>query len=228
MIRIAQYLNRRLTLRQAVTVVIVIAALGGAGYAGYTFVAARVLQRRVDASFPLVSAAIREQRSAIIRAIEAYRDHFGFYPPDNVVSRQPLVVNAVTNPLLYELAGVNYNPQMQVFEVGRLKPAGARFVKGYLHTTGFVNCVSMPDQAKHFFALDNLPIRLFHEDPDVFMIGFQVSLVNIPLDATWKIQASSWRYVTSAPEHNPGKFDLWIELTTRTKRQVIGNWKQVE
>lgn len=228
MIPILQGLNRRLTWRQGAAVVSLVAALGGAGYAGYDLVAARLLQSRVDAAFPLVCAAIREQRSAIIRAIEAYKAHFGFYPPDNVVSRQPLVVDAVTNSLLYELAGVNYRPEERVFEVGTLKPAGARFVKGFLHTTGFVNCVSTPEQAKHFFVLENLPVRLFHEDPDVFMIGFQVSLVNIPLDASWKIQVSSWRYVTSAPEHNPGKFDLWIEVSTKTRRQLIGNWKQAE
>ena len=228
MIRIAQLLNRRLTFRQAVMVVVVTAAFGGAGYAGYRLVSARVLQRQVNAAFPLVCAAVREQRSAVIRAIEDYRTHFGFYPPDNIVTRQPLVVNAVTNSLLYEIAGVSYNPQKQVFEVGGLEPAGATYVKRFLHTTGFVNCVSSPGQAKRFFALDNLPVRMVHDDPDVFVVGFQVSQVKIPVDVTWEIQASSWRYVSSAPEHNPGKFDLWIEVTTKARRQVIGNWKQVE
>src|SRR5215471_8906583 len=97
------YLSRRLTAREAVGVIVLIAALAAAAYHSYKFVAARILEAKVEAALPTVCVAVREQRTRIAGAIEAYRKEFGFYPPDNVVSRQPLVVNAYTNPLLYEL-----------------------------------------------------------------------------------------------------------------------------
>jgi len=42
------------------------------------------------------------------------------------------------------------------------------------------------------------------------------------------IDASSWRYVSSSPTNNPGKFDLWIEVRTKQQSVTIGNWKSVE
>ena len=49
--------------------------------------------------------AARTQRDLIVDAIEAYHTHFGFYPPDHVVSRNPLRVDPITNTLVYELGG---------------------------------------------------------------------------------------------------------------------------
>src|SRR5262245_42968695 len=98
-------LNRRLTARDAVGFIALLAALTVAGYYGYQFVVAKMLEAKVEAALPIVCADVRTQRATIIDAIENYKKEFGFYPRDNVVSRQPLVVNAHTNPLLYELAG---------------------------------------------------------------------------------------------------------------------------
>src|SRR5437016_7462881 len=49
---------------------------------------------------------IRGELEHIATAIEAYHAQFNQYPPDNVVSKDPLVVNPVTNSLYYELTGV--------------------------------------------------------------------------------------------------------------------------
>jgi len=35
---------------------------------------------------------------------------------------------------------------------------------------------------------------------------------------------STWRYTTDPAEHNPGKFDLWVELDVEGKHFLIGNW----
>jgi hypothetical protein len=92
-----------------------------------------------------VSAAIREQPRELLSAIEAYKAHFGVYPPDHVVSRQPLVVDAVKNPLLYELAGVIYNPTNKMFQLGGLEAADAKYVKEFFRLDGFKNCGERPD-----------------------------------------------------------------------------------
>src|ERR1043166_7111253 len=50
---------------------------------------------------------IRAELQALEVAIEAYHAKFNHYPPDNVVSRSPvIIVNPVTNSLYYELTGV--------------------------------------------------------------------------------------------------------------------------
>lgn len=43
----------------------------------------------------------------------------------------------------------------------------------------------------------------------------------------WEFEVSSWRYVSSSPANNPGKFDLWIEVKTKSQTVTIGNWKSV-
>src|SRR6185295_9804646 len=48
---------------------------------------------------------VQAERDQIVTAIEAYKAHFGHYPPDNVTPSTK-TVNAVTNQLFYELTGV--------------------------------------------------------------------------------------------------------------------------
>jgi hypothetical protein len=220
-------LSRRLTAREAVGAVVLIAALSAAGYYGYRFVAARILEAKVEAALPEVCAEIRAQRATIVGAIENYKKEFGFYPPDNVVSRQPLVVNAYTNPLLYELVGTVIDGNGMVRLPGQ-ELAAFEFVKQFLNTTGFVNSGVSTGAVKQFFSLQKSPITQLHDDPDVFAVGFQLTSTNVPYEVFWEYQFGPWQYVCSAPVHNPGKFDLWIEMKTKRRTVVIGNWKAVD
>jgi len=228
MIPLKQYFNRRLTTRETVVVTALVAVLAGLGYLGYQFAAARLLEARVDAALPKVCDAIRDQRGKLVNAIEAYKAHFGVYPPDHVISRQPLVVDPVTNTLLYELVGVIYNPANNTFQVDRLEPAEEKFVRQFLQVDGFKNCDQTPDKITRFLKLDPLPARQLHDDPDVFALGFQVYYEGMDPQITWEFDASPWHYVSTAPTNNPGKFDLWMELKTKNRQVVIGNWKAVE
>src|SRR5260370_41465299 len=117
MLSIRHYLTRRLAGREAAAVVVIVATLAGLGYLTCKFITARLLEARVSSATPKVCASIRQQRRALLGAIEAYKAHFGIYPPDHIMSRQPLVVDPVNNPLLYELAGVTFNPTNQMFEL---------------------------------------------------------------------------------------------------------------
>ena len=51
-------LNRRLTPREAVWVVVGVAALAAVGFYGYKIVAAKVLESKVEAALPKVRAAL--------------------------------------------------------------------------------------------------------------------------------------------------------------------------
>jgi hypothetical protein len=221
------YLNPRLTARGAIGVVVLMAALAALGYYGYKFVAAQFLQAKVEAALPSVCAEIRAQRATIIGAIENYKKEFGFYPRDNVVSRQPLVVNAYTNPLLYELAGTIIDDNGKVRLPGH-QQASVDFLKQFFNTTGFVNLAASTGAVKRFFSLEKWPMRQLYDDPDVFAVGFHITSAQVPPEAYWEFDFGPWQYVSSAPVHNPGKFDLWIEVKTDKRTVVIGNWKEVE
>ncbi len=228
MLGLKHYLNRRLTPRETAAVVVIVAVLGGLGYATYKFIAAQVFEAQVRAAVPRLCAGIRQQRAAVASAIEAYKASFGVYPPDHVVSRQPLVVEPVTNTLLYELVGAAYNSTNKMVSVGRLEPAEAAYVKNFFHIEGFKNSAERADQVKHFLPAENLPVSQLHDDPDVFVLSAAVPYEDLDPDIYYSIDRGSWHYVSSAPTHNPGQFDLWIEVKAGDHKITIGNWKLVE
>jgi hypothetical protein len=228
MLNMKQHLNRRLTARQTAVAILIIGVLGGLGYVAYEFITAKVLEAKVKAALPKVCAEVREERGKLVAAIEAYKARFGVYPPDHVLSRQPLVVDPVTNTLLYELVGTIYNPTNKMFQVGGMEAAEEKYVKDFFQIEGFRNCGKTPDSITNFLRIEPVPARQLHDDPDVFAVGFQVPYEGIAPDVVWEFDASPWRYVSSSPTNNPGKFDLWIELKTKYQRVVIGNWKAVE
>jgi hypothetical protein len=198
------------------------------GYVAYEFITAKLLEAKVNAALPKVCAEVRNQRGKLVNAIEAYKAQFGVYPPDHVLSRQPLVVDPVTNTLFYELVGVIYSPTNKMFQAGGMEAAEEKYVKDFFQIEGFKNCGQTPDTITKFLKIEPVPARQLHDDPDVFAVGFQVPYVGIPPEVVWEFDASPWRYVSSSPTNNPGKFDLWIELKTKYQRVVIGNWKAVE
>ncbi len=228
MLQLRQYFSRRLSPRETVIVILAVAMVAGFAYCAYRFISAKVLEARVKAAMPAVCAAIREERGKLVSAIEAYKAHFGGYPPDHVISRQPRVVDPVTNTLLYELVGVIYNPTNNMFQVGSLEAAEAKYVKEFFQCDGFKNCAETPAGITRFLKIEPLPARQLHDDPDVFAVGFQVPYEGIAPEVVWEFATSPWRYVSSSPTNNSGTFDLWIELKTRYQQLVIGNWRAVE
>jgi hypothetical protein len=225
---IKEYFNRRLTGREIVVVIVALAMLGGSGYLAYQFIAAKMLEAQVDAAMPKVCDAVRDQRAKLVSAIEAYKAHFGVYPPDHLLSRKPLVVDPDTNTLFYELVGTIYNPTTKIFQVGGMEAAEEKYVKEFFQCDGFKNCGETTNQIKQFLAIEPLPARQLHDDPDVFAVGFRVPYEGFAPVVVWEFEASPWRYVSSSPTNNPGKFDLWMELKTKKRTVVIGNWKAVE
>ena len=228
MLQLRQYLDRRLSPRQTAAVIVIVAVLAGLGYGAYQIIAARLLEARVSAAMPRLYAKVREQRGTLVRAIEAYQARFGIYPPDHVLSRQPVVVDPVTNTLLYELVGAIYNPTNKLLSVAGLEPAEAAYVREFFQIAAFRNCAESQGGLQHFLPAENVPTRLLHDDPDVFVLGCTAWPEEVEPEVVWQIDVSSWRYASSAPTNNPGRFDLWIEVKANGQKATIGNWKAVE
>lgn len=226
-----QFLHRRLSPREVVVGLAAAAVLAGLIWVTWNFIAARLLESRVQAAVPKLCAQIRSQQQTLISAIEAYKAHFGFYPPDHVLSQSPLVVDAVTNWLVYELVGVTYDPTNHWFRLGGTETADAKFVKDFFHCDGFTNCADSEKMLQHFLPPppgNSFPLAQFHDDPDVYVLAFSLPYDEITPEVGEEISVSPWRYVCSAPIHNPGKFDLWIELQTKNQSVTVGNWKATE
>src|SRR5579859_2556744 len=230
MARVRDYFNRRLTAKQGILVVLLIGLAGGSAYLLYNLTVARILSARIHAAVPVLCDAIRHQREAILNALEAYKTQFGAYPPDHLINLTPPRVDPLTNTLLYELAGTLYHPGGKQFQVGGLEPADESYVTNFFQCRRFRNCSENPQDLKHFLPKQAIAWRQLHDDPDVFVLGFDTSSASIPPDLFWQVDGkiSSWRYVQSSPTNNPGKFDLWIELNLDNRVITIGNWKAVE
>lgn len=225
-----KYLNRKLNFMQSALVIVIIAGLAGLGCLAERFVAAKLLEARVRVALPGVVEALRQQEKTIVSGIEAYHQHFGSYPPDHVLRRQPLTVDVVNNPLLYELVGVVLDPTNQLFVLPGLESAEAAYVKEFFHCDGFKNCAERQEKVQHFLPADRITVRQLHDDPDVFVLGpaWPTGEVNVDADVLYGIEISPWRYVSSAPTNNPGRFDLWIEINANGKKTTIGNWMSVK
>lgn len=228
MLQMKRYLNRTLTMPQATLVILAAAGLAALGWLAFNLITAKILDRRIEAAVPVVCAQLREQRQVLTSAIEAYKAQFGGYPPDHVVSRQPLVVDPVNNPLLYELVGVLYNPTNKTFELQNLEAADAKYVKEFFQCEGLKNCSESPDKLKHFLTTHPLPASQLHDDPDVFAVGFVPSFDKYAPEIIWYVEVTPWRFVSSSPTNNPGRFDLWVDVKTGHKAITIGNWKAAD
>jgi hypothetical protein len=97
MFQVRQHLKRNMSPGETVVILAVVAPLTAIGFVNYRFIAAQIFEARVRAAMPRLAAEVRNQRKTISQAIEAYQSHFGFYPPDHVLMRQPLVVDPVTD-----------------------------------------------------------------------------------------------------------------------------------
>lgn len=221
------YFSRRLTPAQTALILVVLGAVGGLGYFLYQVACATIREARIRNALPKVCDSIRHQRGAILQALEAYKAALGEYPPDHVVRLDPLVVDPVTNTLLYELCGTRYYPAGKRLQVGGLEPAEESYVTNFFQCRGFRNCSTDPARIKSFLPQEEVAWRQLHDDPDVFVLGFDPGTAAISSDLFWDIEekVSSWRYVRTSATNNPGRFDLWIELQTGSRPIVIGNWK---
>ena len=218
-----------LSLPQVLLVIVVLAGLGLAGWWGVGFLGERRQAARVQAAVPRLLAGIRAERVLIEAAIDAYRTEFHFYPPDHVVSRQPLVIDAVTNQLLYEIGGTAFDPTNRIFTSPRGPPLAARHLPKYLQIQRFSNVVNAPAEPHGFLPASGIFVApLTDKYPGLRTFGFAPLPEEVDPETSFAFTISPWRYVSTQPTHNPGKFDLWIEVRVNDQKLVVGNWKDAE
>jgi prepilin-type N-terminal cleavage/methylation domain-containing protein len=179
-------------------------------------------------------ARVQAELSALVMAIESYKEKHGFYPPDGVRSGQP-ETNIAQPPLFYELVGttnkdnsyypVNGEPGLTAGEIS------ANFAPGQ---DGFLNSGAEASEVKNFYP--TLRKSQYDRSPYGPVLTLMVPAkgpVNTAYPRTRDV--NPWRYVVAtpgradtlpSPRHNVDTFDLWAEVVHGGKTNVIGNWRK--
>jgi prepilin-type N-terminal cleavage/methylation domain-containing protein len=178
---------------------------------------------------------IQAERDQVITAIEAYKAHFGHYPPDNVAPASK-IVNPVTNPLFYELSGVIVDEKKGMFHArDRQMFITSGDAVNSFNRDGFVNAGTNPKEVKSFIDLKASQRRIISKPPahDIEVLAVSVDWPNDPrfpppFDTPEPSirRVNPWRYVSTNPTNNPDSFDLWAEFVEGGKIKVICNWSK--
>ena len=224
----ATLLHRKLGPAGVLVTLLVLAAAARLGVAGWNYVTDR-LAARVRADIPRLMPAMRAQRQSILAAIEAYHQKLGAYPPDHLVSRNPLTVDAVTNQLLYELVGTVHNPARHTFSAKGFEAVQLSYMQKLFNVETFKNSALETNGITNFLpGFGVVDTSEAHDGPDVNVLTFRDKSRDFDGEVAAKIHITPWRYNSSAPVHNPHGFDLWLELRTDETSLLIGNWKEAE
>ena len=198
----------------------------GIGAIGYKlFVRAR-LETRLGAATARLQEEATKQRDVLVAAIEAYRQTLGCYPPDHVTCISPLTVDPITNQLFYELLGTFHSAADDTFDPPHYPEIRRSLFTRFFGTNCIKNSVERPEQLHHFLDITNMVavyVIKTHPEP-VGLIGIWPAWEGMAAALYQHIEPASWRYNSSAPTHNPGKFDLWIELKTTRTNILVKNW----
>jgi prepilin-type N-terminal cleavage/methylation domain-containing protein len=183
---------------------------------------------------------IQAELGQVITAIEAYKAHFGHYPPDNVAPVSK-IVNPVTNSLFYELTGVladDVNLRFRARDRQQFISGGPNStVTKFFGRDGFVNAGTDRKQIKSFIDLKSSQRRTISKAPENDIEVLAVSVDWPPNDPNFPPpfnaypdvpirRVNPWRYVRTSPTNNPDSFDLWAEFVEGGKIKVICNWSK--
>ncbi|MBI5775564.1 MAG: type II secretion system protein [Verrucomicrobia bacterium] len=163
----------------------------------------------------------------LVTAIENYKAKFHHYPPDNNDPRN--FDRDWMHPLYYELTGtlvVNTTQFQPVDGVRQALDGGpGAHTETFLGVRGFVNSSTKRPDVKVFLT-DLRPVHLAQArtGPDIYLLTAAVPGPNKNLVTPGGQPFNPWRYNSSNPTNNPGKFDLWAEVVIGKQTNVIGNW----
>jgi prepilin-type N-terminal cleavage/methylation domain-containing protein len=160
-------------------------------------------------------------------AIQDYKDGLGFYPPDNPA-------NPAVNPLWFELLGTtnNGNNYVTLDHSGQISLTD---INRDFNRQGFANSATRAratdDAGAPMSFLKNLtskqvgPIDATNPSINVLLCSVQLPTgsTSAPIAGT---ALNPWRYVSSHPTHNPGSYDLWVDLALGGKTYRISNWSK--
>jgi hypothetical protein len=218
-------LRRKLSKAEIIAAAGVAAALTVAGWCISDPVLAAYHWRQARADWPEIVARAQAQCDRLSAVIEEYRKVIGAYPPDHRLALPAAGVCVDTNQLLAELSGaVRYTNRVQIHGMDPVQPADLLAVFG---TNGLLNSVTAPAEARGFLTeLTGWVKHELHDDPDVFGLKFGDFPEDLPVPAMALYTFSPWCYVSSTPTNNPGRFDLWMEISLGGRRTIVSNWKR--
>lgn len=197
------------------------AALYGAYRVTTTFWHRRMLEK----SIPGALAGIRAQREELAGVIETYKAHFGFYPPLLTPTSPD---RGIINPLCYELLGTRFDRRSSAFYIPITKDGlAATAVRKFFKMDSFSNSLAFPTVPTNFLSNRAVAPQPLTRDADLFGLGLTYTMFTP--EAFWEdYHFSPWRYATNPANHNPGKYDLWVEVDVAGKHFTIGNWSEVQ
>jgi hypothetical protein len=177
-------------------------------------------------AIPRVREETSRELRLLTRAIDDYKNRLGCYPPDHQLSQNPIVVDATTNQLLYELLGTVYDSTNDTFSPrGHFPGIRGNLVKKYFNVGSFKNSAEQPDMVKQFIQSTDIPGTYgVSEKPEVGVLAFFPNWEGIDPELLQEFSLAPWQYNCSAPVHNPKSYDLWIEIPLSNSKIVVGNW----
>lgn len=218
-------LRQPLSLKKIPVAVGLVLLAGFSVYGLYRGVSGLLHRVALQKSIPPVLAGVRSQREVLLDTIEAYKGRFGYYPP---MLTPPGPDRGVFNPLCYELMGVRFDPRNSQYQIPITKEGlPVSDVQKFFNTRSFSNCLPFPTLPTNF--LINRPLTVAPLTPDGELFGVGVSYTDFTPEAFWQdFEFTPWRYATNPAQHNPGKFDIWVEINVAGKHFTIGNWTEVQ
>jgi len=218
-------LGHSLSPKEIVAVVLGLTVAAGLLYGCYWAVATFMHRRAIERAIPDVLAGLRNQEQMMVDAIESYKKQLGYYPP---LLTNPGPERGLLNPLCYELLGVRFESKTAQFYISGSKDGLSKDeAQKYFNANSFSNCLPFPTQPTNFLANKPFPITPLFRDAELFGIG--VGYTEFTPQELWEdFEFTPWRYVTNPALHNPGTFDLWIEVNVAGKHFTIGNWPEVK
>lgn len=214
------------TVRSCLGLTVVLLGLFGLMEAGAYELRQVRLKVRVRHALPKVREETRRELRVLTRAIDEYKARLGAYPPDHLLSEDPIVVDAITNPLLYELYGTVYDSTNDAFcPLGHFPEINRKLVKKFFNESAFKNSGPKPELVNQFIHSSDIPGTLgVSEKPDVGVLAFFPNWPGIDPEVLEEFPLTPWQYNCSAPAHNPQSYDLWIEVPVSDGKIVVGNW----
>jgi hypothetical protein len=184
------------------------------------------LEFRLSKVIKRLPSELCKQRDIIETAIERYKSELGFYPPDRIVSSNPMVVDPVTNQLMYELFGTRYDPTNGNSHPSQFPVIRGPIAKRFFNVERFKNSVENPQTTRRFLEVTNVAaIFPVYPRPDmVGLLGYWPNWGGMDADLYQFVNVAPWQYNSSRPIHNPGRFDLWIVVETSRTNITVGNW----
>ncbi len=207
-----------------VAVVALVLLASATVYEIYRGIAGLWHRRLVEQAIPAALAGARTQRDALMAVIESYKAHFGYYPP---LYTGPGPARGVVNPLCYELLGSRYEPKHKEFQIPITKDGlSVDEAQKYFNAHSFSNCLSFPNLPTNFLYNRGIATEPLGNGIEAFGVG--VNYTDFIVEQFWQdFEFTTWRYTTNPAEHNPGKFDLWVDIIVAGKHFSIGNWPEV-